>query len=316
MQHRAPNTKAQSSAAARHGWPGLLRVGGLAARAESLWDRGRALQAVVLAEEAVDLATETDDPVVLAESYLVLARCLTGTGDSAYAEALIRTARAEFEARGQAVEIADCDFALFQLLKQSGRLTEAGELLKELTAFHEGRGRRQDQALCLNALGELERLKGNLRKAESCYRAAELIHTSTGSGDSLLVDFNLSLVLLGRRRYAEVRDRIRRTLARAEPAGRRLAPGYHVALAACGAAERDWRAYDRHLCSAREIQESTGLVDIDVAGTARLAGDLAFARHRITRAREAWQFALLHWRALDRADEMLALERLLAQHTG
>ena len=128
--------------------------------------------------------------------------------------------------------------------------------------------------------------------------------------------FFTALVLLGRRRYAEVRDRIRRTLARAEPAGRRLAPGYHVALAACGAAERDWRAYDRHLCSAREIQESTGLVDIDVAGTARLAGDLAFARHRITRAREAWQFALLHWRALDRADEMLALERLLAQHTG
>ncbi len=304
------------AAAEEHGWPGPLRARGLSARAESLWDRGRARQAVTIAEEAEALAVETGDSLAIAEARLVLGRCLTATGDSAYAEALVRTARAEYEGLAQPVEIADCDFALFQLLKQSGRLPEAADLLKELTAFHEGRGRRQDQALCLNALGELERLKGNLRKAESCYRAAELIHTSTGSSDALVVDLNLTLVLLGRRRYAEVRDRIRVTLSGMEPAGRRLAPGYHVALAACAAAERDWPSYDRHLGTARQMQATDGLVDIDVAGTARLAGDLAFARHRMTRAREAWEFALLHWRALERADEVLALERLLARHTG
>jgi eukaryotic-like serine/threonine-protein kinase len=305
------------AAATEHGWTASLRVRALSTRATSLWDRGHARQAAVHAEEAESLASQTGGREAIAHARLVLARCLTASGDSAYAEALVRTAGADFAALERPLAKAECDFALFNLLKQSGRFVEAGELLKELTAFHEGRGRRQDQALCLGALGELERLKGNLRKAESCYRAAALIYTSTGSSESLGVDFNMALVQLGRRRYAEARDRIRKTLARSDVDGRRrFAPGYQVALAACAAAERDWRAYDRHLRTAQELQEADGRVDIDVAGTARLAGDLAFARHRIQRARDAWGFALRQWRALDRADEMLAVERLLALHAG
>jgi hypothetical protein len=122
----------------------------------------------------------------------------------------------------------------------------------------------------------------------------------------------------GRQRSATFRTKKEAIAAResARSKVRRIAPGYHIALTACAAAERDWRGYDRHLSSARELQDAYGLVDADVAATARLAGDLAFARHRITRAREAWEFALLQWRSMTRAGERLALERLLEQHKG
>jgi tetratricopeptide (TPR) repeat protein len=311
------DTNRTLQAAARHEWPPELRVRALCERAESLWDRGRARQAVTVAEEAEALAGKGDDRAAIAHSRLVLARCLSAVGDGAYSEALVRTARAEFEALDRPIETAHCDFALFKLLKQSGRLSEAADLLKELTVSHERGGRRHDYASCLNSLGDLERIKGNLRKAESCYRAAQLIYTSIGSGEALVVDFRLGLVLLGRRRYAEARDRIRKGLTEVESQGRRrVAPGYHVALAACAAAERDWRGYDRHLKGARELQEAYGLVHADVATTARLAGDLAFARRRITRAREAWEFALVQWRTMDRSDETMALEQLLAKHSG
>ena len=294
----------------RFGWSYDLRCRVLGLQARFLHSQGESRKAVSVAREAEKLSGRLGNPLGTAATRRILGSILAELGELDTAEALARTARSEYEAFGDEVGQWECDLVLFTLLKQAGRLREAASILERAMAFHEREGRRQDVAGCLNNLGEIERLRGNLGRAESCYRAARVIFESIGAAGKTIVDANLGLVLLERKRFVPAREALQRALSAFEAQGRRAFAGVlHAALVPCAAGERDWIAFDAHLDAAVVIQQECRYVDIDVANAATMAGELALEARERVRAERVWGFAREQWRGADRIPEAMNVQR-------
>jgi hypothetical protein len=69
------------------------------------------------------------------------------------------------------------------------------------------------------------------------------------------------------------------------------------------AAEGDWDGWDLHMERAAAVLEETGVVDVDIARMARIAGELALGLGEPERGRHALTLALLQLQALNRREE-------------
>jgi eukaryotic-like serine/threonine-protein kinase len=296
----------------RFSWSYDLKCRVLGLQARFLQSKGENRKALAVAREADKLTRRLGNPLGTAATRRILASILAELGELDTAEALARTARSDYEAFGDEVGQWECDLVLFTALKQVGRLREAASILERAMAFHEREGRRQDVAGCLNNLGEVERLRGNLGRAESCYRGARVIFESIGAAGRTIVDANLGLVLLERKRFGPAREALQLALKAFEAQGRKSFAGVlHAALIPCAAGERDWLAFDAHLDAAIVIQQECRFVDVDVAKAATLAGDLCVEARERLRAERAWSFARDQWRGADRTPEAQNVQRRL-----
>jgi hypothetical protein len=139
-----------------------------------------------------------------------------------------------------------------------------------------------------------------------------VIFESIGAAGRTIVDANLGLVLLERKRFGPAREALQLALKAFEAQGRKSFAGVlHAALIPCAAGERDWLAFDAHLDAAIVIQQECRFVDVDVAKAATLAGDLCVEARERLRAERAWSFARDQWRGADRTPEAQNVQRRL-----
>jgi tetratricopeptide (TPR) repeat protein len=293
--------------------------------AQVLWERARMLHdegfvpgegelpAAAVAEQAVALAERTGDAVLLANARCELASILGDGGDSAYAEALLRTAIATLDEHGLEEEKTAAQQTLFFVLRSQGRGEEMLEMLERRIRLAEAAGHRKRLAGDRNSLGELCRDRGDLRAAQRHYEAAAMLYSTLGvEAGAAVMRLNLGQVLLEREQWGEARKIVRRAVATLIALGRGgLAPAGEIIACAASAGLRDWPAFDRHLEAAASGSRETGFLEPDLATCARRAGDLAQSAREPRRARRAWRLAADQWRGMGRMAEALTIERLL-----
>ena len=83
-----------------------------------------------------------------------------------------------------------------------------------------------------------------------------------------------------------------------------------VALLVPCAAHEDWETWDRYLAEALPLLGKGGLVDVDVAESATLAGQLALEGGQLERGAQALQIAREQWMALNRHDRVESIDLL------
>ncbi len=263
--------------------------------------------AASLYQEAMELAEALgDDPAV--------AECLRHCGhvahlrrDSDAEEAYYEEALAISTEIDDALGMGQCLRSLGALYRQRGQMPKARTLYEEAAIQLDAAGNRIELARLHNGLGEIYRFEGDLDSAETSYRLALRLHEECGSAESVVARLNLGLVQLGRGAYVESRTVLDSGLATLRQLGlATLQPYVHAGLLACCAAAGDPDAWDEHLTGA-----DTEVCDTDIASCAELAGDL-LAEADPVRARRAYELAMAQWRAINRSDRALGVERTLA----
>jgi len=277
------------------------------------WEQGEYERAVRLYRRGERLAEAGGDRRLQAHCREEVANCLRRLGSLDEATSNFRKAFANFEAAEDLSGMAGCLRGLGEVARQAGKLPEARKLLTQARSAYHKAGQRWGEGMSLNALGEIQRHQGDLKRAESTYRAAQDRLQAIGSPDVAYPRVNLALVLLDRGRYREARRRLEEGLATFESQGRQPMIGcVHLALLPCLAHFYDWTAWDTHFQSAVTILEETGIKDVDLARLASKAGDMAQKARKRSRAKEAWTFALEHFRELGQREKAREVEARIA----
>ncbi|MFZ5478560.1 MAG: protein kinase domain-containing protein [Myxococcota bacterium] len=267
------------------GLPGVAAEG-LRIRAVARALLGRWGDAASLAEEGRALAEAAGDRVAWARCHYTVGTAARGMGRQDEARRVLEEAREAFagEPRGEAL----ADFVLGLVAREGGDAATALALLRRARARFDAIGNAIGSAGCDNVLAELALERGDTAAAEALFRSALERLEAAGSTRVAFVLLNLALLAMDRGALAECRahaDRARRVLERA---GRRdvLAAAYGTLLPALAAgAEAEWSACAERVAA---LVEETGFRAPDLRRAlqvaARLAEDAGFPA-RAARAR-------------------------------
>jgi tetratricopeptide (TPR) repeat protein len=295
-----------------HGWPRVL-VESLLLRAglhRVCGEPEEALEAIQLAEQrARSLAERT----LLAECRELHGRMLMHMGKLGDAISSLREAQALYEQAGQRAGAASVVWEMGHAMNYLGRYDEAAEHNEHALAEFERVGDRWGVTRCLNSRGEILRLRGDLVGAERAYRDAHALARAIGVADAIAVcENNVARVQVERGRYRDAREALERGIVRFEHSGRADALAWaQTVLLCCLAAEGEWAAWEQRLQKVRALLAETGYLDLDIARSAQMAGDLALIAGEPARARDAYDLALAQWQALGRADDAQAVRALI-----
>ncbi len=300
-------------AASQNGWPEL--------RAKALWSCARIAsrigdnhEAVTLLEDAKRWAAASGDTVLLASCRRGQAEVLLELGllDEA-ADGFDRAAE-EHEASGDPSEVARCWIGLGNVAIRAGDPARArGFALRALGALH-GRGIRWREADALLLLGDVAWQEGDAESAEAWWGQALSLHRALQTRHVPLIESRMALGDLSRGRFEEARRVLESTLTILERRGQRgMASAVHAWLLPCYAANAEWSSFDRHLAIAADMLQENGQVDVFIARTATLGGDIAYTAGQQGRARMAWSLALEQWLVLGWRDEIRSLKHLLRE---
>jgi tetratricopeptide (TPR) repeat protein len=298
-------------AARQHGWTSLLaeariHQGILTHR------RGAFVHAWRRLRQGEELAQEASRDDLVAASLFEQARLLIERGRLPDATGRLNQARALFVQLEDATDQANCDVLLGRVAKQKGDLDKAMAHFTDALEAFEQAGSRWGVASCTNELGEVARLQGDLTGAAVHYRDACAKMEELGADDANVMRVNVGLVLIFRSRFSQAEPLLERALRNFAATNHKGMVGItHAMLLCCAAARQDWAGWDAHADAAVRKLTETGWVEHDIALAARLAGDLAAALGEVTRARDAWNMALLQWKVLDRPDEVASVQRRL-----
>jgi eukaryotic-like serine/threonine-protein kinase len=299
-------------AARENGWPRVL-VEALLLRARVhrlCGETDLALEAVELAEQrARSLAERT----LLAECRELHGRMLMHLGKLTDAVASLREAQALYDQAGQRAGAASVVLELGHAATYLGRYDEAAEHTRHALEELERLGDRWGVTRCLNSRGEILRLRGDLAGAERAYREAFALARAIGAADAISVcENNVARVQVERGRYREARETLERGVVRFEQSGRADALAWaQTVLLCCLAADGEWAVWERRLDNIRRLLAETGYLDLDIARSAQMAGDLALIAGQPARAREAYELALAQWQALGRSEDAVAVRTLI-----
>jgi eukaryotic-like serine/threonine-protein kinase len=274
--------------------------------------RGRVDQARARLEEARSQAEDLSDRALQADVLMAMGRLCIDQGQLDDAVTTLDEARRLAGSAGLEPLEAQCWQLLGRVAKQQGDPSLAMARFTDALSVFERAGDRWGVASCTNELGEIARLQGDLDGAEVHYRDALSRMEELGADNAHIVRVNLALVMFAQKRGDVARPLVERALRAFEATQQRQMIGItHLLLTACAAAESDWTGWDVHLNAGRDLIRSTRYVEQDIALIARMAGDLATDAGWVDRARGAWILARDQWRALDRPEEVAALESLL-----
>lgn len=188
--------------------------------------------------------------------------------------------------------------------------SEAADLYRRAMATARRTGNRKDYAHQLHGLAEVSRLNGRLDEAEALYKEFLDIQLTRGVTGIQMAHFNLGLIALARGQYSQARTLHEKVRGVWDAGG---ATGYvglvDLALLASYAALEDWFFWPTTLRSAKRAIETSGMVDVDLAIPAELAGDLAAERGAFREAIEAWEIARDQWTALHKPAKASAIQR-------
>lgn len=285
-----------------------IQARALCAVGATTWNLGQPDRAVAVLLEAESLAQTIGDHGLLGDIRRDLGNIRRRRGDLAEADACFRRALHDDELVGHEVGAAYSLLGLGEIAGQRGQSTIAAQNFERALASFERAGARRGVADCLNSLGELARLAGNFEEAEARYRAALARFHAIGSGLASMPECNLGLTLIERGQYLEARRILTAVLQVFRREGRVMYASYvNAYLLPCAAVAQDWEAFARHLSDAGVALAELGVVDLDIARMATLAGDIAATLGQTGRAREAYALATQQWRGLGRADSAQAV---------
>jgi hypothetical protein len=228
-----------------------------------------------------------------------LAAACAHASDLDAADGWIARGRAALASIGADRELGALQIAEVDVARHRGDWALVATLAEGAVASARRFGLIGDEARALNSRAEAKRLSGiDLDGAERDYEACVRLERQLGD-DATLAEVNLALCQIARGKYADAHARLTSVQAAWEAAGRFGWVGVLSAIALpCSAGVRDWNGFDEHLATATDRLRRSGLVDVDVARSAELGGDLAAAAGAEARARSAWGLAADQWRQI------------------
>ncbi|MFU8804968.1 MAG: ATP-binding protein, partial [Bradymonadaceae bacterium] len=248
----------------------------LITRAKLFMQRGQISEGIILAQEAMAIFDEVEDPLGQIRSTYCLADLYYWGGNLTQALKYYIRALEGFIKLDEPYEAATVKMSLGALYTKLDRAEEGIASLEEAIEVFETVGDSNALANCLNSLGELNRFAGRLAQAEVYYQKALTTLERIGINDDTIVCFNLGLTLLAQEKYADAdvifKDVLRSLLASTRKGYIGLA---HVGNLPGSAVNRDWKRWDHHLSEARRHLMESGMVDTDGARIAELAGKIA-----------------------------------------
>lgn len=257
-------------------------------------EQGRLAEARGLAQQALRMAEEIDNPSLIANCHRDRASVLLLEGDFDRAESAYSRALRSYERAGDSKGAALALKGLGRLCTRTERWDEAVAHIERSRQLYHDLDERLGECACLNALGEVSRLRGQLSEAEGYYRAALDGLRDTGQIGESIAEINLALVRVQRGRFAAAE----RVLA-AEQA-HHTAKGQHGTASLLRAyrlpglvAAGRWTEAATTTAEARELAEQSNLHDPDASRFAAEAADRAEASGRpdlaeALRALSAW----------------------------
>ncbi|MCK6520345.1 tetratricopeptide repeat protein [Myxococcota bacterium] len=192
-----------------------------------------------------------------------------------------------------------------------GQLDEAKRLVRSAEALMVLVGRRDGLALCHNTLGDILRASGDVEQAEQAYLRALRVMESIRSPETITPRLNLALLYVDLGDMVRARPLVEGVRAQAASRGRAgVLAAAHMLLMAMAVSERDADAVDAQYERATALLAQSRLAEPDIAYTAQLAGDRAYAQE-LPRLRamapRLWEIALEQRVALKDADGVRAL---------
>jgi tetratricopeptide (TPR) repeat protein len=185
--------------------------------------------------------------------------------------------------------------------------------MRALGVLH-GRGIRWREADCFLLLGDIAWQEGDADGAETWWGQALTLHRALQTRYIPVIEARMALSEISRGHFDEARRALEVALSTLERRGQRgVVSAVHAWLLPCYAALGAWGAFDAHLAVASELLQEIGTVDVFIARTAMLGGDLAYATGQHARARMAWSLALEQWLMLGWRAEIRALKYLLRE---
>jgi len=217
-------------------------------------------------QEALALASASNDPHRLARCHHGVAECAKLDGRLADAESGYRAAIANFAAAGDLAWRARSTLGLGDCVRRRGALAEAEALIHEGMDLAMAAGSSHAVVVARNTLGDTARRAGRLRDAAHHYRDAVRELHAMQSPDADLVRVNLGLVEFERGRLERAREVFRVAAQALRHSGR---AGYAVfadaGLIACAAECGDWDELEELLAELESALAVGGLVDEDLA---------------------------------------------------
>ena len=245
-----------------------------------------------------------------------LAKALLQAGALSEATTALQAALVDFTELGDPRGEARCHMGLALLARAQGDLATVERRLAQAQDGYERAGTRLGVAESLNQLGDCARLRGDSGRAVRLYREAmeRFLELEAPSVD--MVRANLAQALIDQGRHDDARVHLDACIDRFAHRGQRAMVGaLQVVLLLCDAHDADWDLFAEHLRQGRALLQVTGFHDLDVARAARAAGH-AVGAGRPDLAGAALLLARSQFQALDRADDVLALDVELAQLRG
>ena len=239
----------------------LMRVRGMVTQM-----RGGTREGHAYFQEALALASASNDPHRLARCHHGVAECAKLDGRLADAESGYRAAIANFAAAGDLAWRARSTLGLGDCVRRRGALAEAEALIHEGMDLAMAAGSSHAVVVARNTLGDTARRAGRLRDAAHHYRDAVRELHAMQSPDADLVRVNLGLVEFERGRLERAREVFRVAAQALRQSGR---AGYAVfadaGLVACAAECGDWDELEELLAELESALAAGGLVDEDLA---------------------------------------------------
>ncbi|MBK9367418.1 MAG: AAA family ATPase [Deltaproteobacteria bacterium] len=198
-----------------------------------------------------------------------------------------------------------------------GELDEAKRLVRGAEALMTLVGRRDGVALCHNTLGDILRAGGEREQAEAAYGDALRVLESIRSPEAIMPRLNLALLYVDQGDLVRARPLVEGVRAQAASRGRTgVLAAAHLLLMSMAVLEGDAEAVEAQYDRAVALLAESQLTGPDVAHTAQLAGDRAYAQDRArlrAMAPRLWEIALVQRVALKDAEGASALGTRLRQ---
>ena len=304
-------SKKTEAAARKYGWDEvLLQVSFTLSKLA--WNDGMSEESMRPLEEAELLANKLGDESFIARAHAAMGDLLCRRGQLEEARPWLQQAKEDFEKIGDVLGIADNHRSLCHIARQTGAYDQANDHIEEAQRFFEECGSREGIADCYNLRGEIARLQGDFERAEELYRVSIKRHRALESIAAGVAELNLGLTLIRLKRYKDARvileDCVRTFLLRGRPLLRSIA---QITLLPCLIADDAWIEAEQNMLSSTIALSNANYVDIDVAASAQLAGEIALEKGKPMHAKPAYRFALSQWKALDRQEEVEQIEQAL-----
>ncbi|MFT4977289.1 MAG: serine/threonine protein kinase/tetratricopeptide (TPR) repeat protein [Myxococcota bacterium] len=239
-------------------------------------DQGQLSEARGLAQQALRMAEDLDNPLLLAHCHRDRASVLLLEGDFERAERAYLLALDCDEQAGDEKGAALTLKGLGRLYTRTRRWPEAVAHISRSRELYRKLRERLGESACLNALGEVARKQGQLDKAERCYLAALDGLRDTGQIGESIAAINLALVRLEQGRLEEAEEVLASEQRRHEQSGQHGTAGLLYAYRLPGLVGLGrWTQAETTLLQAQQSAERSNLHDPDAAHFAAMAAEQA-----------------------------------------